>query len=64
MSQPPFISQVRTYWWKDGDATLYGVAIMAGARVLAFLTADEAVKIADRLVDVSEQLLQTQENNA
>lgn len=56
----PYISLTRPYRWLHQDGTeTAGIALMAGPRVLAHLTPDEALNLSNQLVDLAEA--QTQE---
>lgn len=48
----PYFSHARIYGW---DGTL-GISIHKGADVVAHLTADEAIDLANNLVDLAERI--------
>lgn len=52
----------RRWTWTDGNGNrTHGIGLMHGQTCIAHLTPDEAIKLADRLVDMAERL--TPKNN-
>ena len=51
-SDRPYFSHARIYAW---NGTL-GIAFHKGADVVAHLTADEAIELSNRLVDLAERI--------
>lgn len=55
MTRRPFL-EIRRYTWKAKDGTeTPGVALKFGNQIKAHLTPEEAIRMADKLVDLSEQ---------
>ena len=59
----PYISQLCPRDWHAPDGTtVNGIGLMAGRKLLAHLTPDEALKLSDRLVDLAERIRTGEEN--
>jgi len=53
----PYLSKVHSWQWRDqhGNATP-GIALRKGQHIAAHLTPAEAIDLANRLVDLTEEL--------
>lgn len=50
----PAVTQVRRYNWLDGDDRIQGIAIMSDYRIRVHMTPDEAIQVANDIVDALE----------
>ena len=50
----PAVTQVRRYNWLDGDDRIEGVALMSNYRIRIHMTHDEAIQVANDIVDALE----------
>lgn len=51
----PTVGQVRRYkWLKNDGGTTEGIAIMRNRRLIAHLTPDEAIHVANQIIDTLE----------
>ena len=50
----PIVTKVRRYHWFDGDDRIEGLAIMSGHRIRVHMTPDEAIQVANNIVDTLE----------
>lgn len=58
-SKRPYV-QVRAYVWRDADGTpTPGISLRNGQRLAAHLTPTEAIAMANKLVDLTEQVERT-----
>ncbi|WP_334123031.1 hypothetical protein [Glutamicibacter sp.] len=56
-SRPPYIGAVRIQEWITKDKQrIQGIRLIGASGIAAHLTAREAIKLADKLVDLAEQL--------
>ncbi|EZP62322.1 hypothetical protein [Micrococcus luteus] len=52
----PFYSNIRPYPWRDkDDTTVPGIGIFKGSSLCLHLTEDEAIELANHLLDVIEK---------
>lgn len=50
----PTVTKVRRYNWFDGDDRIEGLAIMSGRHIRVHMTPDEAIQVANNIVDTLE----------
>lgn len=50
----PTITRVRRYFWLDGDDRIQGIGLMSDYGIKAHLTPDEAIQVANDIVDTLE----------
>lgn len=50
----PAVTQVRRYNWLDGDDRIQGIALMSNYRIRVHMTPDEAIQVANDIVDALE----------
>jgi hypothetical protein len=56
-SKRPYFSHVRLNKWTNEDHTkTLGIAVHKGPKVVAHLTADEAIELSNNLVDLAERI--------
>lgn len=57
MTTRPYLSKIYCWNWKDEQGNVTpGILLRKGKHVAAHLTATEAIQLANRLVDLAEQL--------